>query len=58
MGNTAVVWPYFSSRSDGCSPFMPSEHGMELVAALEVCTRDGQCTVVCVFVCVFCHLKV
>jgi hypothetical protein len=50
IGNTAEVWSYFSSRSDNdmlrvwfsCSPFVPSECGVKMVATLEVCTKDEQ----------------
>jgi hypothetical protein len=48
IGNTAEAWPYCRSRSDidmlrvwfTCSPFMPSERGVNTVATPEVCTKD------------------
>jgi hypothetical protein len=50
IGNAAEARSYCSSRSDSdmlrvwlsCSPFVPSECGVKMVATLEVCTKDEQ----------------
>jgi hypothetical protein len=53
IGNTAETWSCCSSRSDSdmqhtwfsCNSFLLSEHGVNITAALEVCTMDKQHTV-------------
>jgi hypothetical protein len=49
-GNTAEAWYLYCSSSGSdmlrvwfsCSPFVPSECGVKMVATLEVCTKDEQ----------------
>lgn len=46
-GNTTEAWSFCTSRSDmwawfRCSPFVPSERGVKMVAPLRVCTKDKQ----------------
>jgi hypothetical protein len=50
IGSTAEAVSCCSSRSDGdmlrvwfsCSPFVSSESGVKMVAAVEVCIKDKQ----------------
>jgi hypothetical protein len=49
IDNTAEAWSYCSTGSDGdmlqawfSCPFVPSEHGVKMVATLDVCTKEKQ----------------